>query len=131
MRPRGVQKSLHHRDVATALRIRARGYTGNGADCANDAGAGPDGAADRAGHERVGSAASYNPFDRSARRVARHSKGKAAPAPAPVEGKEAAEEACSARHHAAGLSREAGDEFSRRGFLMSFLSTEIGRASCR
>jgi len=73
---RGVQKSLHHRDVATALRIRARGYAGNGPNGANDAGAGPDGAADRAGHERVGSAASYNPFDRSTRRVARHSKGK-------------------------------------------------------
>src|SRR5258707_2183698 len=125
MRPRGIQESLHHRDVATALWIRARGYAGNGADGADDAGAGPDGAADRAGHEGVGSAASYNPFDRSARRAARHSKGKTPPAPAPVEGKEAAEEACAARHQAAGLSGEASHEFARRGFLMSFLSTGV------
>src|SRR5467141_1478388 len=125
MRPRGIQESLHHRDVATALWIRARGYAGNGADGADDAGAGPDGAADRAGHEGVGSAASYNPFDRSARRAARHSKGKTPPAPAPVEGKEAAEEACAARHQAAGLSGEASHEFARRGLLMSFLSTGI------
>src|SRR5467141_2795973 len=125
MRPRGIQESLHHRDVATALWRRARGYAWNGADGADDAGAGPDGAADRAGHEGVGSAASYNPFDRSARRAARHSKGKTPPAPAPVEGKEAAEEACAARHQAAGLSGEASHEFARRGFLMSFLSTGV------
>src|SRR5262249_1836173 len=88
-----LQKSLHHRDLAGTLRIRAVGDARRRFDRENDAGAGPDGAANRAGTEGVGGAAAANASGRSARGIARHPAREAYAAAADLEREEAAKEA--------------------------------------
>ncbi len=113
LRARGLQESLHHRDVAIALWIRAGGYTRSGPGGADDAGAGPNGAFARTGDERVGGATAYDASCGSTCGTARHSQGQAAPAAALVEGKEAAEEAGSKRQRPAGIPGKASDRSKR------------------
>src|ERR1700688_3893170 len=96
-----VQKSLRHRNFAIALWIWTSGHAGRGLDCADDAGAGQDGAAAGVGDERIRGEAANHAFGRSARGVARNPTRQAHVAGTAMAGKATAQETRRPRRFAA------------------------------
>src|SRR5579859_2653459 len=99
---RRVQKSLHHRHFAVALRIWTSGHAGSGPDCAHDAGTGSDGVAPGIGDEGIGCEITDHALGRSARGFAGNPARQAHAAGVAMARKAVAQEARRSRRASSG-----------------------------